>query len=547
MKLKTVIHFTFGETLCVLVVIGIILASFSPLNSTAYAASESFHNNKKHITIYGASPFPVDHVAENYDLVITEWWRKKEIEALKKIKPSIIILFYRNANGVLHDYDDWKVIDKNASWFVKDDRNNSRIKSRRHHWFLMDVGNNEYRKHVGKYLADKLTSNPHLDGVFLDDVYDEINPAAFVLHDNPRDKFTASAAYLLSYQESMSKFLREIKQYIGDRKLFINTGNGAEYLRHADGVMFEGFVHAAWEKSDYDRNLSEWFNDITRLQRLIKTGKTVLVHSGTENRGESVYRQFLFCYASYLLFSTEDTYFYFDLGNPKGMPQFYEYFIKLEKPGRSVSSEEVHLTHDALFRSLDELKDWKSFRGDSSTTHSNTTDPEIFGFSSEGLGDTITNKFELQGNMSVLKIKCSVKAQNVIAGKEKWQRFALLGKYLGNKNEIVQGGIDLAFDLGSYDWVSYEIEYPIPPGVKFLGVNALGFYRGSTGRGWIKDLRIDAYGIDGRLQREYGNYVVFVNPGTSPADIHIQDGAKVRSTSIQARSGVLVKIKPAVK
>jgi hypothetical protein len=291
---------------------------------------------KRHLAIYGDSDllirFP-KQIAEGYQLLVTEWWQARYAQKIKEYNPSIRILFYRDAIGVRTDYDDWKSIQKEQNWFLRDHVTNQRIQHKAFGWYLMDISHSGFRDHLCGYLQGKLKEFPVFDGVFLDDVFQKLPESKFRQESDQAPFVLNDPGYEKKYKDSMAALLTQIKAAIGEKKMMINTDGGPDWVLVSDGVMFEGFIHGSWQPPDFTIDTDQWLRQTRRLKELIRTGKPVLVHSGGLGSPSNLESAMLYAFAGYLLYQNEKSSFCFEISpREDGLPSFPARGIDLGKP-----------------------------------------------------------------------------------------------------------------------------------------------------------------------------------------------------------------------
>ena len=269
---------------------------------------------KRHITIYGSSDLlkrDIETIAKHYHIVITEWWKHKDAENLKKLNPNMKIFFYRDLIGILESYDDWNAVNKNSEWFLKNSDTGALIKNKDHHWYLMDITNQHYQRHVITYINNKLKKYPVFDGVFLDDVVSYLNINKFM---NESDKSIPhfENIFISSYRDSVKEILSNLKKEIGSKLIIINSNDEDEFIRFADGIMFEGFVIGSWQNYVHAAADSEWIRHMNLTNKYLKMNKMVLLQSSTKDKDSEAMQAFLFAFGSYLLLADERVTFFFE-------------------------------------------------------------------------------------------------------------------------------------------------------------------------------------------------------------------------------------------
>jgi hypothetical protein len=300
-----------------------------------------------HIAIYGSTDLMKKYQKEigtQYSIIITEWWKYKEADEIKRLNPNIKILIYRDLIGMRTDYDDWNEAQKHPEWFLTEEISKQRILHDTYKWYLMDCTNEGYQKHITEYFASKLELYPVFDGLFLDDVLNELKLMRLHIIDDKKQHPNFSQQLLLAYHNNIKRLLENIKTRVGNKVVIINT-NTNDYNEKVDGVMFEGFVHGSWQSIGYSGTILDWVNDIHRLTDLTYTGKYVLVHSGVNEKYENSYDVFLFAYTSYLLCCGPKTTFSFISGSASDtLPNFGESRINLGQPQGPMQKSVAKLT-----------------------------------------------------------------------------------------------------------------------------------------------------------------------------------------------------------
>jgi len=495
-----------GSLLLWLVLISLAL----PIGPESVSAQEAF---KRHITVYGAFPlldkYSTD-IAKNYSLVITDWSRGASISRLKKINPDLKAIFYRDLMATFSYYDDWPEVSRHPDWFVRDAATNKRLVQKTLGWYLMDITNPGFSQHLREYILAKLAARPVFDGVFIDDVAASLNPDNFVI-EGTKEPGAFNPAYLQSYRFSVIAFLQNLKAALPAKWVIINSDDRTQYIQHTDGIMLEGFVHGSWQPADYFEDTVRWLSDMRVLEGFLKMDKLILVHSGSQGTGDALQKQFLFCFASFLMLCTEKTYFFFDTPTvTTQLPPFPPYTQGLG-PALDQPAPPSSFAATETRRSLSStLSGWAATAG---VTLAHAHGQTVLGFASSGPGAYVSRCIDLSSTSAgSLDITCSAKASDVFAGSVSWMRLAVFGKFYGPNDELLLAGADLPFDLGTYDWKAYHASYQLPPGTDHYCVT-VGFSPSSRGTGWVKDLQIDSI-IPAKqwFKRAFQKATIFVNP-----------------------------------
>ncbi len=428
-------------------------------------------------------------IAKTYDLVITEWWKSASVAKVKRINPAIKVIFYRDLAGIITSYDDFGEASKHPDWFVRDAATNKRLVKEPFGWYLMDITNAGFRRHLIRYLGQKLAAYPMFDGIFLDDVYAKINPESFVV-EGAKTPGTVNPAYVQSYSAAVSSFLKDVKAALPGKTIIINCDDAREYIEHVDGVMLEGFIHGSWQAATYYKDTVGWLADMHAFANAVLSDKIVLVHSGSQGNGDALHNQFLFCFASFLLLSNQNTYFFFDI--PSTGTQLLPYPEYTRDIGPSLESVPSSMFATTVVkRSLSSsLSGWRTGGVPPVLIYANGGSALQFVSNSQN-GSYLERCINLSGApVGSLNISCSAKASGVVAGSDSWMNFALLGKFYDANNNLLLSGADLHFDPGTYGWRAYSISFQLPPSTDRYCVAALGLFPSASGTGWVQNLQI---------------------------------------------------------
>jgi hypothetical protein len=513
--------------ICLVLAVGLPVSGF---------AREAF---KRHITVYGSSTLLDQYprnIADNYDLVITEWWKNRSSVAnIKKMNPDIKIIFYRDLNGLYTSYDDWTEASQHPTWFVRDTVTNKPLVRKTFGWYLMDLTNVQYRQHLKQYLLRKLDTYPVFDGVFLDDVEANINPANFVV-EGTTIPGTMGADYVQRYRDGIFVFLQELKAALAAKLVVINSDDRTLYIQYVDGIMLEGLFHGSWQPVNYHEDNVSWLADMQSLANLLTLNKMVLVQSGSQGSGTALQNQFLFCFASFLMLCNQNTYFFFDTSTSgTQLLPFPQYTQGLGPALASLPASSFATT--VIQRPMSSsMTGWAAGGGSPSVVQVNGR-PALQFVSNGANGAYVSRCIDLSGSTTgALNISCSAKGSNVSAGSISWMRFALLGKFYDVNNNLLLAGADLPFDLGTYNWKAYSASYPLPPATRYYCVSALGFYPSSLGTGWVQNLQINSVvSANQWFKRVFQQATVFVDPSNTVASTGF-----AKQPSLQPDTGYIV-------
>lgn len=295
---------------------------------------------RKHILTYGFSDAfqdeTVDYISSHFDLLIVDQTTNdpERLSMIKAKNPDIIILLYREIMTI-HTYDeDWEEVNAHEDWFVHD-INGNRLVNEHWDWYAMDVGNTGWRTHYANFFINKLDMIPQLDGIFADDVWDQLYTNRWTV---PDDRIPTDV--VSRFHNDMLEMIEFVKQTIGEKLLIVNVCMDAcdDYVDVSDGKMDEGFVHPAWYPADefwYD-----WKTKVDALSNVSGKGKYYLAQCGvpTGTDYSILHKVMLYCFASYLLgVNGENASFAFNnLYNPSGLGAWlyseYDDAKKLDRP-----------------------------------------------------------------------------------------------------------------------------------------------------------------------------------------------------------------------
>jgi hypothetical protein len=198
---------------------------------------------------------------------------------------------------------DWAEVNLHEDWFLHD-VNGNRLINKNYGSYAMDVANSGWRSHYANFVKAKLDAYPMVNGIFADDVLE--------WEDYQNDMFTVNSSLIpreiqQRWHNDMIGMIQYVKSVIGSRLLILNTDDlSGDYLRYADGMQREGFIHASWEGLyKYNQNYLDYLDDIERMS---STGKYYMAQSGTEfptaltdSDLQQAHKVMLYCLGSFLL------------------------------------------------------------------------------------------------------------------------------------------------------------------------------------------------------------------------------------------------------
>lgn len=259
---------------------------------------------RKHVVAYvSLTDETANFIATHFDVVVVDFVYTKNFEKIKAFNPNIVLVGYRDVIAMHTTYEDWPEVNSHEDWFLHDVDGN-RLIHKGYGWYAMDVGNSGWRSHYSNFVKAKLDTYPTVDGVFADDVLEwrDHHYAIWTV-----DPSLVPPEIQQRWHNDMVGMIQYLKSVIGSKLLMLNTNDlSGDYLKYADGMMNEGFVHAHWEDLDYF--WPDPFYFIDALANLSNTGKYYLAHSGakipdnpTQSDLDKAHKVMLYCLASYLL------------------------------------------------------------------------------------------------------------------------------------------------------------------------------------------------------------------------------------------------------
>ena len=192
--------------------------------------------------------------------------------AVKKINPKTKILYYRNVIVHYGSYAANEILDSMPNALLKDSKGNEKLIRKRVEAY--DLSNAEVRDWWVKN-CKKMTSDPAIDGIFLDGNIKALEPG-YLKRDIGVDKKTETIA---GYHQMM----KETREAIGPKELMLSNiirarfeNGGLEYLNYFDGSYLEGFFHTVGKVSREDYVAK----GIESMQKAAKQGKIIAFTTG---------------------------------------------------------------------------------------------------------------------------------------------------------------------------------------------------------------------------------------------------------------------------
>lgn len=197
---------------------------------------------------------------------------------------------------------------------------NNRIKNDYYNFYVMDVGSSDWQDN---YIEKALNSFQNgYNGIFCDDTWNRIGMWGVDAY--PPLNYSDSIWFENAYE-----FLGKIKRAIGDKILYFNglyEPRALRFLEQSDGGMTEGLFHNHWAGYEYEAGWIRSCNLGIKCKNAYK--KTWVPLSGVwDNSSEPR----LYCLASYLLVSYEDSYFG-NAPNYQTLAHYPEFDLPVGKP-----------------------------------------------------------------------------------------------------------------------------------------------------------------------------------------------------------------------
>jgi len=196
---------------------------------------------------------------------------------IKAVNPNVKILGYKDFLGQQPTANDWTEVNKHEDYFAHD-ANGNRIRNSDWGWYLMDISSLGWRQYLVSYI-NAHTNNGAYDGVFADDVWT-------VFWDVYKFDQTVPTSIKTNLKTDMLGLLQYVKSnMLPGKVLFINTDDWTtqNYISASDGMMIEGYGHAAWESLDNpgSQGISNILQQINALSLNSGNGKIVWANSGS--------------------------------------------------------------------------------------------------------------------------------------------------------------------------------------------------------------------------------------------------------------------------
>ena len=252
---------------------------------------------------------------------------------IKAVNPNVKILGYKDFLGQQPTANDWTEVNKHEDYFAHD-ANGNRIRNSDWGWYLMDISSLGWRQYLVSYI-NAHTNNGAYDGVFADDVWT-------VFWDVYKFDQTVPTSIKTNLKTDMLGLLQYVKSnMLPGKVLFINTDDWTtqNYISASDGMMIEGYGHAAWESLDNpgSQGISNILQQINALSLNSGNGKIVWANSGSTISDFSDYvrinKMIKNCFAYYLLAANGGgAYFGFECNNALSIYKSSAYLSVVQVP-----------------------------------------------------------------------------------------------------------------------------------------------------------------------------------------------------------------------
>ena len=481
--------------------------------------AESTPTIKRHLVLYGGfDDAAIATIADNAEILVVGRIRHDQLQKLKKAKPGIIVLKYQHALSVPKGSRPWKSAVRNQKWFATDRLTSERLVQDRYGWYLMNIANMQWRDFLVENIAD--STEALFDGVFLDDCWDHY-VSKFVT-EKGRKPGDPRQEIIHNWQQYMTQMLAVLRSRYA-KLIFINGAHEC-YISYVDGVMDESFIHANWHTETYFHPRANDLRSIDKIKRLSRYKKPILVQSGTSGKApdriDSVFR---YCLMSYLLVTSDHTYFNFHPAHTYHYRKIYFHpLFKLAagspKNGYHVHSDRPSKSNLVVNGDFDgNIKGWRVISGKPAIDSIEALEGRSIRFAATGARrDMLASDYLPVAPGVEYTLSAYCKSKRNIPGSANYKRLGFQGRFYDREKRKIPGAFDLKVSAGTYGWQYYEATFISPPDAATFQLR-VGFIGDGVGSGWIDRIYFGptSYG-ELVYRRDFSNGSVFVNMGNRP-------------------------------
>ena len=129
----------------------------------------------KHLVNYGTiKDENVNYIAKNFDILVTNAGTVDQVKRIRKLRPDLIALLYKDIFAMHPYYDDWAEVNAHEEYFLHDKTLGLRLREKHFGWFVMDISNEGWVTHYTDHVVSKLDALKAFGGIFADDVWKDL-------------------------------------------------------------------------------------------------------------------------------------------------------------------------------------------------------------------------------------------------------------------------------------------------------------------------------------------------------------------------------------
>jgi len=247
-----------------------------------------------------------NYILEHFDVLDCPRYYTTQTQAMKQVKPSLIIYGYYDSIIESSDFDDWDYVTQHEDWFIHD-VNGNRVQPLNYPTNYIMNPNSGWSSYYASQCQQFLNNNPQYDGIFSDDVITDIQEIGMPLT-VPYSQISSSV--FTNWGSWMIQHMNNIQTAIGTHLLMPNAWKYTTYCQSTTHIHFwEGFIHH-WGKAYNDNHYTiEMIRyAISQLHTQAELGNIIATNSGCVDANAhpvEAKRWALFCYAC-LAFATVD-------------------------------------------------------------------------------------------------------------------------------------------------------------------------------------------------------------------------------------------------